>query len=40
LAVAEQAEATLADEIRKAGPDAPVAILPEGPMTIPYLAPA
>lgn len=31
-------EATLAEEIRKAGPHAPVAILPEGPMTIPYIA--
>ena len=31
-------DATLAEEIRKAGPDAPVAILPEGPMTIPYIA--
>jgi nickel-dependent lactate racemase len=31
-------DATLAEEIRKIGPDAPVAILPEGPMTIPYIA--
>jgi len=31
-------DATLAEEIRKAGSDAPVAILPEGPMTIPYIA--
>jgi nickel-dependent lactate racemase len=31
-------DATLAEEVRKAGADAPVAILPEGPMTIPYIA--
>jgi nickel-dependent lactate racemase len=30
--------ARLAQEIRKLGKDAPVAVLPEGPMTIPYLA--
>ena len=29
---------TLAEEIRKAGADAPVAVLPEGPMAIPYIA--
>jgi nickel-dependent lactate racemase len=27
----------LAEELKKAGKDAPVAVLPEGPMTIPYL---
>lgn len=27
----------LADELRRVGKDAPVAVLPEGPMTIPYL---
>lgn len=27
----------LADELKKVGKDAPVAVLPEGPMTIPYL---
>jgi nickel-dependent lactate racemase len=30
--------ARLADELEQTGRDAPVAILPEGPMTIPYLA--
>jgi nickel-dependent lactate racemase len=29
--------ARLAEELRHAGRDAPVAVLPEGPMTIPYL---
>lgn len=29
--------ARLAEELRQVGPDAPVAVLPEGPMTIPYL---
>ena len=29
----------LASEIRRAGDDAPIAVLPEGPMTIPYIAP-
>ncbi len=29
--------ARLEEELRRAGPDAPVAVLPEGPMTIPYL---
>jgi hypothetical protein len=28
----------LADEIARLGRDVPVAVLPEGPMTIPYLA--
>jgi nickel-dependent lactate racemase len=28
----------VADELRRIGEDAPVAVLPEGPMTIPYLA--
>jgi hypothetical protein len=27
----------LAEELRRVGRDAPVAVLPEGPMTIPYL---
>jgi lactate racemase len=27
----------LAEELRRVGKDAPIAILPEGPMTIPYL---
>ncbi len=30
--------ARLAEEVRKVGRDAPVAVLPEGPMTIPYLS--
>jgi nickel-dependent lactate racemase len=30
----------LAEELRRAGREAPVAVLPEGPMTIPYLAAA
>jgi lactate racemase len=30
--------AAVADELRRRGDDAPVAVLPEGPMTIPYLA--
>jgi lactate racemase len=30
-------EAALADELRRLGPDTPVAVLPEGPMTIPYV---
>lgn len=30
----------LAEELRRVGRDAPVAVLPEGPMTIPYLAAA
>ena len=29
--------ARLAEELQRVGPDAPVAVLPEGPMTIPYL---
>jgi nickel-dependent lactate racemase len=29
--------AALAEEVRKAGRDVPIAVLPEGPMTIPYL---
>ena len=29
----------LASEIRRAGDDVPIAVLPEGPMTIPYIAP-
>lgn len=31
---------TVADALAKAGPDARVCVLPEGPQTIPYLAPA
>jgi lactate racemase len=31
-------EAALASEIRRAGGDVPVAVLPEGPMTIPYIS--
>jgi nickel-dependent lactate racemase len=30
--------AFIADELKRIGPDAPIAVLPEGPMTIPYLA--
>jgi len=30
--------ARIAEELKKLGKDAPVAILPEGPMTIPYLS--
>lgn len=30
--------AAVAEELARIGPDAPVAVLPEGPMTIPYLA--
>lgn len=30
--------ARLAAELERVGPDAPIAVLPEGPMTIPYLA--
>jgi hypothetical protein len=30
--------ARLAEELGRIGRDAPVAVLPEGPMTIPYLA--
>jgi lactate racemase len=31
-------EDALATELNRIGPDAPVAVLPEGPMTIPYVA--
>jgi hypothetical protein len=31
-------EARLAAELKSLGKDTPVAVLPEGPMTIPYLA--
>jgi hypothetical protein len=31
---------TVADALAKAGPGARVCVLPEGPQTIPYLAPA
>jgi nickel-dependent lactate racemase len=34
----EDLSAAIADEIRRAGDDAPIAVLPEGPMTIPYIA--
>lgn len=30
--------ARVAEELKRLGPDAPIAVLPEGPMTIPYLA--
>jgi hypothetical protein len=30
--------ARIAEELKRIGPDAPIAVLPEGPMTIPYLA--
>ena len=30
--------AAIAEKVREIGPDAPVAVLPEGPQTIPYLA--
>jgi len=29
--------ARLAEEVKRAGRDVPIAVLPEGPMTIPYL---
>jgi hypothetical protein len=29
--------ARLAEELQRVGKDAPIAVLPEGPMTIPYL---
>jgi nickel-dependent lactate racemase len=32
--------AFIADELKRIGPDAPIAVLPEGPMTIPYLSQA
>ena len=31
-------EARVAEELQRIGQDAPIAVLPEGPMTIPYLA--
>jgi lactate racemase len=34
----EDASARVAEELARLGKDAPVAVLPEGPMTIPYLA--
>ena len=34
----EDVERALADELHALGRDAPVAVLPEGPMTIPYVA--
>jgi nickel-dependent lactate racemase len=34
----EDVERALAAELRRLGPDVPVAVLPEGPMTIPYVA--
>ena len=30
-------EARIAEELHRIGHDAPIAVLPEGPMTIPYL---
>jgi len=30
--------ARVAADLARIGPDAPIAVLPEGPMTIPYLA--
>jgi nickel-dependent lactate racemase len=38
LEAVSDVSAALADEVRKAGRDVPIAVLPEGPMTIPYLA--
>ena len=38
LEAVRDVSAALADEVRKAGRDVPIAVLPEGPMTIPYLA--
>jgi nickel-dependent lactate racemase len=38
LEAVSDVSAALAEEVRKAGPDVPIAVLPEGPMTIPYLA--
>jgi hypothetical protein len=34
----EDVERAVAAEIDRVGHDAPVAVLPEGPMTIPYVA--
>jgi hypothetical protein len=34
----EDLAAAVASELRRRGADAPLAVLPEGPMTIPYLA--
>lgn len=31
-------EARVAEELKRIGQDAPIAVLPEGPMTIPYLS--
>ena len=33
----EDISARIAEELERIGPDAPVAVLPEGPMTVPYL---
>jgi nickel-dependent lactate racemase len=38
LEAVSDVSAALAEEVRKAGRDVPIAVLPEGPMTIPYLA--
>jgi hypothetical protein len=38
MEVVTDIEACLQDEMRRIGADAPVAVIPEGPMTIPYLA--
>jgi nickel-dependent lactate racemase len=33
----EDVAARLSEELASIGPDAPIAVLPEGPMTVPYL---
>ena len=33
----EDIAARIAEELERIGPDAPIAVLPEGPMTVPYL---
>ena len=40
LAACSDISATIARELKKHGPDARVAVLPQGPLTIPYLEPA
>mgnify|MGYP001312767952 CR=1 FL=1 len=40
LAPCGDISATIAEELEKHGPDARVAVLPQGPLTIPYLEPA
>ena len=39
LAPCADISATIADELEKRGPDARVAVLPQGPLTIPFLEP-